>query len=333
MSQHLTDKDIKEYVDLCIFLGGFQELIQGSGGNISVKSDHELAIKSSGRVLGETTTSSGYVICDKHALQETFEHKQEDVKHTVITECKGDIDGIPSMEVFFHLLPFKWVVHLHPVYLLSELCQTNWRSYFESYNSSLLIPYKTPGLELSTAIHSLYGGERILFLQNHGIILCGDTIEEILKTLDIFYNKTRDSFYELYQFQSHMREKTGQALVLKHCSHIPTLHERYFMPITPDISLFLKQYPLAKETQGHSLESMFDEYMSAIQTYPTVIRTLHGVYALGKSYSQCGHIEEVLESYLALLRSTNPNTLHYFTANSISSLQTSEKEVYRMNIV
>jgi hypothetical protein len=104
------------------------------------------------------------------------------------------------------------------------------------------------------------------------------------------------------------------------------------MQMTPDISLFLKQYPLAQET-NEPLEELFDKYTELLNTSPSVIRTMRAIYVLGKSYSQCINIEEILESYLTILRKSNPNTVHFFTAAALTQLQTSEKEIQRMNIV
>ena len=329
-----SDQDRIDYVDLCVFLGSFKELIQGSGGNISVKSDTQLMIKSSGRVLAETTPTTGYVVCDRALLEKSQREKQDNVKHTVLPNEGGDKDGMPSMEVFFHLLPTKWVVHLHPVHLLKHLCQIDWKTPFDSpAHANLHVPYKTPGLELSSYILDKYSGQTTILLQNHGVILCGNTIDDILTLLDTFYTNTHDSFRDLYQFQHHVRRTTGHSLFLKPCNHIQTLYERYFMPITPDITLFLKKYPLAQETKDSTLEQMYDDYVKLLQTQPSVIRTLHSVYVLGKSYRQCLNIEEVLESYVTIIKSSNPNTIHFFENDSIMTLQTSEKEVHRMNIV
>ena len=329
----LTEQDKQDYVDLCIFLGSFKELIQGSGGNISVKSESELMIKSSGRVLAQTTSTAGYVICDKGALHTCKDAAEENVNHTVLESRGGDKGASPSMEVFFHLLPSKWVVHLHPVHLLVHLCQTDWKTPFEGYDPpALFVPYKTPGIELSNAILNVYVNQRVLLLQNHGIILCGDTIQEILTLLDMLYVKTHDSFLDLFRFQTYVRGVMEQPLVLKPCEHIQSMYERFFMPITPDITLFLKQYPLAQET-NEPLEVLFDKYTKLLNITPSVIRTMHCIYVLGKSYSQCIHIEEILESYLTILQKSNPNTVHFFTEDALTKLQTSEKEIHRMNIV
>jgi ribulose-5-phosphate 4-epimerase/fuculose-1-phosphate aldolase len=330
----LTEQDRQEYIDLCVFLGSFQELIQGSGGNISVKSDQELMIKSSGRVLAETTSTVGYVICDKEQLHIAQKEKQEDVKYSVLAERGGDKGGTPSMEVFFHLLPSKWVVHLHPINLLAHLCQMDWRTPFDGPNhSNLYVPYKTPGPDLSSYILEQYNGQSTILLQNHGLILCADTVDQILDLLDTFYAKTHDRFKDLFRFQGHIRQTTGHPYILKHCYHIHSMYERYFMPITPDITLFLKQYPLAQESREGSLEDMFDDYVKMLKTQPSVIRTPYSVYVLGKTYRQCINIEEVLESYMAILHKSNPNTAHFISSTHIQSLQTSEKEIHRMNIV
>jgi ribulose-5-phosphate 4-epimerase/fuculose-1-phosphate aldolase len=330
--------DIDDYISMSTLIGSYKELVQGSGGNISVKNDTHICVKSSGRLLAETSFNYGYSICAINELNECFKNNSEDTKTTV---KDGEPNSVPSMEVFFHLLPSKWVVHFHPTFLLPLLCTNKWKTIKSSY-STAYIPYFTPGLELSSYIHSVYTEERVLFLQNHGVIVCGNTLDEVYTTIDDMYKLNCHSSHKLktpsiciklaYDTMKYIKELTGQPLFLKPCNHIKIIHDRLFFPITPDISLFLKQYPVAQEDASEPLEILLKKYYDMFEFLPSVVKTKERVFVLGKSYRHCICIEEILESYLDILQHSNPNELLFFDKECIEQLSTSEKEKHRMNI-
>jgi rhamnose utilization protein RhaD (predicted bifunctional aldolase and dehydrogenase) len=336
----MSAEDIQSYIRLCRFLGGYKDLVQGSGGNISVKSENKLCIKSSGRLLAETSIDYGYVICDKYTLESLYAIKSEDTKQTVL---QGEPNGSPSMEVFFHLLPSKWVVHLHPTWLLKYLCQESWSTLtLDDSIAYTFVPYVTPGVALADAVHALPKGFDVYFLQNHGLILCAETVPDILRLLDIVHQHCLKlstqtlqvpEYSTMYTFQKKVSELTKSELVLRPCSIMNGLHDRLFLPITPDISLFLKQMPLAQESSCESLESHLETYWKQFDTYPAVIKRLNRVYVLGKSVSHCICIEELLAQYLEITRTVDPNTLTMFSTDVLFSLKSSEKEIQRLNIV
>ncbi len=333
----LTEDDIQSYIRLCRFLGSYKDLVQGSGGNISVKSEDQICIKSSGRLLSETSRDNAYVVCDRNALQELYAKRLEDTRQTVLY---GETKGTPSMEVFFHLLPSKWVVHLHPTWLLKYLCQEGWQSLTLDGNlSCTYVPYTTPGLPLADAIFASQPHSSLYFLQNHGLIVCADTIEDVLSLLDIVHNQcskktTKLAEYStMYAFVQNASKLANTELILRPCSIVRELHDRLFLPITPDISLFLKHMPLAQESSCESLESHLITYWKQFETYPAVVKRLDRVYVLGKSITHCICIEDLLAQYLEITRTVDPNRLTMFSNEVLFALKTSEKEVQRLNIV
>jgi len=340
----MLETDIKDYIDICVHLGAYHELIQGSGGNFSLKNKDEIIIKSSGRVLAETTNTTnttnttGYVICSISKLKECCKDSSISIQSTVLG---GELQGTPSMEVFFHLLPYKWVVHIHPTYFLPYLCQLKWKSLQSSYPCSY-IPYMTPGKDLGLYILDQFKNEQVLFLQNHGIIVCGSTIEEILTILDDLYNlninnvncnlNNDNEFIQSYKFKKYIEKQTSQEIVVKPCKYVKNLVERVFFPITPDISLFLKHGPLIQEHNDESIEKLFDEYYKKYKIIPSVVRLGNRTYILGKSYHQCVSIEEILESYIEIITNCDTSTLIYFDENKIKTIASSDNEIRRLNM-
>ena len=334
----IRDTEIKEYINICVHLGSYHELIQGGGGNFSFKNGDEIIIKSSGRVLAETKMNTGYVICSISKLLEYSKDPNIDVHSTVL---RGESNGIPSMEVFFHLLPYKWVIHVHPTFFLRYLCQPSWKTLLSSYKCSY-IPYITPGKELGLYIVEQYDNEQVLFLQNHGIILCANTINEIYIILDDLYTQNSKSlrltintneFTESHRFKEHIQKKTGDTIVLKPCRHIRYINERLFFPITPDVSIFLKSIPLVQEDRRVPWIDLFDTYYTKFNTIPAIIQLGNTTYICGKSYHQCNSIEEILESYLDIISNTNISTLQLFDKDHLQKINMSDSEIHRLNIV
>ena len=325
----LIEQEKQQYVDICTFLGGFTDLIQGSGGNFSVKNGNEIMIKSSGKRIIETTITEGYVVCDIVKLRDLYlEHNN----NTISTVISGDTNTSPSMEVFFHLIPKKWIIHLHPTFILKKLCTTAWKSY-TSNPKYLTIPYIMPGIDLSIAICSQYKNEEIILLQNHGIILCGDSLKEILYLLDNLteeFASCRINYAKMFEFLCSIRS-TGKPCYLKPCTHIKYYNHRYFFQLTPDISLFLKTYPMSQETHDQDIYNLWVKYTEATHTMPSVIVTPGMVYVLGISYKHCICIEEIFESYISICDSIHTNDINILNTNNTESLNSSTQELYRIN--
>ena len=334
----MEPQDIQTYIRFARLIGSYRELVQGSGGNISVKSDDQICIKSSGRLLAETALNYGYSICENQALIEALDQSREDTKSTV---RGGEPGSTPSMEVFFHLLAYKWVVHVHPTFLLSHLCQSTWKT-LKSDVSYLHISYMKPGIPLAEVIFKTYTDQQVIFLQNHGVIVGAETPEEICCILDTLYRDYHSHRVEsmrplgllsAWQFQTLLETKTGKDFFLKPCHTIHHLNERLFMPITPDCSLFLKHFPLVQEYAAESVEHLLDKYMEQFSTTPNVCRLFGRVFVIGTTYKHAQCIEEILVSYLEICSYTSPTHLVFFEEQSVLDLVNSEKEKHRLNIL
>jgi rhamnose utilization protein RhaD (predicted bifunctional aldolase and dehydrogenase) len=334
IGMNIQDCDIQDYVKLCKFLGSDIELIQGSGGNFSVKTEDQILIKSSGTSLAETTESSGYTICQLSKVRQCIQERTETLDDTIIGGT-----GKPSMELFFHVLPYKWVVHTHPTFILTQLCTPNWKS-ITSALPHMHIPYLTPGIELGLYILQLYDNERVLFLQNHGVIVCGNTISEVLECMDEIYykynvysEKVYHKYTAAFELQEEMNRHYNITNTLKLSKLVKSMTDRIFFPLTPDISLFLKYVPMVQEDKSTTPSHTFKSYCKTISTEPSVVSINGFVYTYGKSYKHCCYIEDILYSYLQIMSHTNPSTLIFFDSSAISTLTSSDKETYRLNLV
>ena len=161
----------------------------GMEGNVSVKIKHSFFIKASGARL-DCLTENDLVEFD-------FNGNQLD------NFCKKG-----SIELDFHLFLLKneninFVSHTHPINTLKILCSEFANEFSESrlfpeqvvFNGkkSCLVSYAEPGEDLKNNITEevgLYIKEnkefpKLILLKNHGIIVCGKTIDECIMITDI----------------------------------------------------------------------------------------------------------------------------------------------------
>lgn len=142
------------------------------GGNISVKFQDKIMIKTSGTDLKR---DKDYVIVDEHSIK--IQNKK------------------PSMEYSFHkIIPYRFVLHYHPIYLLPWLCDKNsdkiLNHTFEGISSYFrIIDYYMPGTELSKQIE-IDPQANVYFLKNHGVIIASDDFSSIEKFYWIIRNKS-----------------------------------------------------------------------------------------------------------------------------------------------
>jgi len=310
----IEQKDIDEYIELCRIFGGCYDLVQTNGGNISIKSDTQIIIKRSGFKMIETEINKGYLICDINKIDFT----KENIEDSIISG-----QGTPSIETFFHLLPRKYIVHLHPIISLHYLSLNNWKEeIINTFEDSLYIEYKKPGLELSKSILDKYNNESIIFLQNHGIILCSNNKDYIYNLMNNILNKFTSRFPSTNIF--FMRDlyfKIKDKIIIS--SYIPFLKsDRYFFKLSPDISLYLDNYPITFETNNYHFN--FD-LTKKIIIYNNI------VYLIDTNFNKVKNLEEMVKSYYLVLECGTNNNYNEISNENTKALESWDKEKLRLN--
>jgi uridine kinase/ribulose-5-phosphate 4-epimerase/fuculose-1-phosphate aldolase len=181
------------------FIGKDIFMCQDSGGNISCKiSNKFMFIKASGFSLKNSIENNGYSLVDYSSLNKCVEQKEFEnslPKSVVLPKYKK-----PSMETGFHMLLKKYVIHVHPIYLLLILSLEGSKNIiYNLFNNKLdyeYVAYFHPGFNLYDHIRSKNFKE-VYFLENHGIIISSDCLERsmaLLKTInDIIRNYLIDT--------------------------------------------------------------------------------------------------------------------------------------------
>ncbi|MHB1484673.1 MAG: class II aldolase/adducin family protein [Saccharofermentanales bacterium] len=200
---------LKNYVRLSVEPGSRLDYVQGGGGNTSCKFDDKLmAIKASGFRLSQVAEKTGYAVLDYAAIvdfyRNTDQNTLEDVEKEGSTAAKNAIQSIeglavlrPSVEAGFHSLLSKYVLHTHPVYANLATCCTEGREIAAKALAKCdysfgFVQYINPGANLTFAIaveqkrvkEATGKMPKVIFMQNHGLIITSDDLEDCLKMND-----------------------------------------------------------------------------------------------------------------------------------------------------
>lgn len=163
-------KDVSKRIGLDV------RLVQGPGGNTSVKAGDVLWIKASGTWLADAETKEIFVPVDLPGVRRALAQGSE--KMPVIAR-----EGVPalraSIETSLHaLLPHPVVLHAHAINTIAWASRSDGEAELAERMAGLAwakLPYVRPGLPLSQAVAELLRGQTpdVLILGNHGLVVAG----------------------------------------------------------------------------------------------------------------------------------------------------------------
>lgn len=227
--------EIQELVDVSRFYGQKKEYVIAGGGNTSYKDENHLWIKASGINLGDIS-ENGFCVLDRHKLnaipEQSFSEdpvlREEEVKNALLNARVDPASGLrPSVETSLHnLFGYRFVVHTHSTLvnglMCSNLAEEKTREIFGE--TVLFVPYSDPGYILFTLIaeeirkyHNKYQRDpQIVMIQNHGIFVAADSVDEIHGIYAGVMSKIKSAFD---QFPA----SSGKAISQKMTEIIPAL--------------------------------------------------------------------------------------------------------------
>lgn len=154
---------------LSAYVGSDITLIQGAGGNISIKEEGVLWVKASGKWLARATKENIFVGVDLTCPEKVIHYGNETLR--------------PSIETSLHaLMPHKIVLHVHSVNTIAWAVQKNGQALIQPLLKGLKwvwVPYEKPGPQLSLRIAELTRGYvyDVVVLANHGLIVGAETCD------------------------------------------------------------------------------------------------------------------------------------------------------------
>lgn len=206
------DDNLKDMLKISNAVGNDPRLIQGGGGNTSVKTDggELMYVKASGTALGQMQPDQGYRLVDVRRCAAIAEDEQlqtlgsaereAEVLDRLMKCCVDELEGRPSVEASLHAMLGRCVVHTHPSVVNGLLCAEGGRDALAELFGGLdppylYIEYAGAGYTLARRMHAeLASYERehgrlpeVVFLENHGLFVVTEEADKALAiTQDVF---------------------------------------------------------------------------------------------------------------------------------------------------
>ncbi|MHC4555939.1 MAG: class II aldolase/adducin family protein [Planctomycetota bacterium] len=196
------DIALAELIRISNETGGDPTLVQGGGGNTSVKTTDGkyMYIKASGTALKDMNQKQGWrrmrlepvlaILKDKSLPKMDASTREPRVVNMLLNACDDNIKTIarPSVEAHLHACLNKCVIHLHPsaagAYHNAKNGRAKLQKLFKDESPPLLwVPYTDPGYMLAKRIARLVDNYQdkfgktpsILFLEKHGLFITSKT--------------------------------------------------------------------------------------------------------------------------------------------------------------
>jgi putative hydrolase of the HAD superfamily len=312
-------KIIEELIFLSKYFGQSILNIQGPGGNISIKLNDIIFIKSSGAVLGNLSYNEGYCLANNVKCNELLHSGKElELKNSKIFGYK-----IPSMETFFHSFMKKYTVHIH--FTLSNIffCSNKDITLDNFPYKYEIIKYIPPGLLLANVVYKKYSVDcDIYFLENHGIIITNDnlnTIVSIYENIYKYFNNLLDNKFnnELNTFyinkQYYLKKK--KSLIIRHIDYNYKILEK-IKYCFPDLAIFIEKIGIFND-----LEDFYENI-----EYFNIIILNKEVYLVSENLNKIYYLIELIDKYKTLSDYSYDNLN---SINDIKYLQNMEQEKFR----
>ncbi len=314
---------LEKLVQFSNFYGSNEELVLAGGGNTSAKDGDIMYIKGSGTSLS-TITKDGFVKMNRVKLEEIFSKTYPDndkERETLFLEDlsdareKGEETKRPSVETTLHsLFEYTFVLHLHPALVNGLTCSQNGKIKAEELfgDKIIWVDVCKPGYILSKICFDLMEEYKekqgkpadIILLENHGVFVAGNTVEELGEKLGLVTSKIRSCILREPDLSSGefdgdksmstfniLNDTFSDDCVISYDPSVESLKvaenrktlEKIYKPFNPDQIVYCKPYPLYIEDENLIPEKV-KEYKDVNGFLPKIILVKDcGAYAVDVS--------------------------------------------------
>ena len=319
-------------------IGANRLLIQGPGGNSSIKIGKEMFIKASGKWLVDAKKQNIFVKVLWEKINQNIHLKKNNFLDDAIVNYN---DLRPSIETTLHaLMPHKVVFHTHPVELLSLLVRKDAQCILKKLLNDFRwswIDYCCPGEDLTIEVKDTLDKQNsdILILENHGLVVGSNSCEGVVnltkkletrfKQIKRFFKITNEKSLEIFAKKINMKPVNHNVI---HSLALDDISYRYCKTestvLYPDQAVFLGPKLNCIELKNHTKKDLLKD------NFEYVIIGKKGVFVAENSKPE---IEEMLACHSeVLLRVPNKTKLKYLNTNEVSKLLGWEAEIYRQKI-
>ena len=364
---------LDKLIEISCFYGNNPHFVIAGGGNTSFKDSETLWIKASGIPLAGIT-EEGFVSLSREGLTKIEDGsfsddpvlREEEVKEQMKKAIIKPKNLRPSVETSLHnLIDYNFVIHTHPTLVNALMCaQEVEKEVKERFGETdILVEYTDPGYILFKKIQERIAEyERdhgmappIIFLQNHGVFVGGNTLEEIKAHYEEIDLKIRDGkdlslpSEETFPYgtevtaslASYFVSRSLQTLsvnsqLISYFSGNKTRLELISKPFSPDIIVYCKSSYLflGPDVKASDIKGFIEEFERDHGYYPKVIVQEGGGLTVVEENEKS--LQTVLEVYLDLMKisylSEQFGGPHFMTPEQINFIDNWEVEHYRRKV-
>ena len=191
-------KEIEQLIEISRYYGRQKDYVIAGGGNTSFKDEKNIYVKASGVSLA-SIDENGFAVLDRQAMKAISEktysqnvmERENQIKYDLLNARLHPEKGLrPSVEASLHnLIDYRFVVHTHHTKVNGLMCSKEAESKTKELfgEEVVYVPYVDPGYILFKEVESRILSYRaktgkephVILLQNHGIFVAADTIDEI----------------------------------------------------------------------------------------------------------------------------------------------------------
>lgn len=340
------EKYIEQLIDISQYAGQRVDYTQGGGGNTSVKSDDArfMFIKASGYKLKEVSKSNAFVCVDQKKIFNFYnskeandgcDHEEESSKlaKTSVIEVAGAPLLRPSVEVGFHSILKKYVIHTHSIYANIIACSVQGEDIANSIFTNkdygfVFLPYINPGFELTIAMKNAiekyseqYGKfPQVIFMKNHGLVVTADSLE-MVKEIHTDVNLSIIKHFGLNDdLQSICLEQTENGFV-SNTNIVKSFVKDYGLNLE-----FLSKYPLYPDQLVYLNNTVYNS--------PDSLVVKNGKVFYNTDIKQATTLEETLSAYAFVIKTIKEKGLDIslMSDKDVAFINGWEAEKYRKSI-
>ena len=359
----IKDK-VSELVSLCAFAGERFDLSQAGGGNASFINDGDLWITASGWPLSDVKNESAMCQLDHAGLVEAMrdlirrrdkldKSELERAASESVKQCVKTLGVRPSIETLMHCLLGPYTLHTHPIAVTALLCRKNWREAISGlFPDAILVGYETPGVRLALALaellqsgkHASSSGVRKIFLENHGLIISGESEEEVAKATDEVVLTVANhlgldlSRYKLSNNLTHLlRAVTDESLCSYYCEDKVLLDvlkksEDLLMerPSWPDQLVYCGSAGVRLSSFGD--KRALSDFKAKYGHLPKVVLVEDHLFLVDHTIKNCRRLEEVLKAHVMMLANADMDDVQFLSNDEQEYLLNWEAEKARQRM-
>ena len=345
--------EIKNLIKLSKYAGMREDIIQAGGGNTSVKiNDETMFIKSSGYQLSEMEENAGYSKVNYKKIADYFKNHLE-IKRSNEKELLEEtlIEGKrPSIETFLHSITEKYTLHTHPLLINVFTSRASGMEELKSmFPDSLIIGYQTPGIFLAKDFFDKFSKldnsqkVNIVFLKNHGLIVSGRNIDEVIKLHEKVLKTLEDSLkinMQTYRNSTYLYKKLESFLennIVYLCenSRIKSFKENNNIDkvnycFSPDSLIYCNKKILVLNKNDDMLETTKKHVLEYGNT--NIIFFENEFYIIAPNIKKAKEIESVLSFNLQVFELNKNEKMDFLEEEEQNFLLNWDSEKYRKNL-